>query len=234
MVRVSGTDADAPTVTSSLSPAEPDGNNGWYITNPTVTFECADVTTLVVNCPEDEVLGEGTSTTGAYVYDLAGNTGSFSGVLVKVDTVAPRFQLWTDSQPNSRGWYNEAIAVNVTVNADASGVVMPDAPGWVTKTTDVELTVYDNAGNSRTKTRIFKVDTRDPSVRIPGLEVGEEYRVVPDLPCKASDGKGASASGVGSCRTTVEKLRGTNYRATAVAKDKAGNRAQESVRFVVL
>lgn len=52
----------------------------------------------------------------------------------------------------------------------------------------MEWTVYDNAGNLRTKSRTFKVDTRDPSVKISGLEPGEEFRTVTRQPSGGPSG----------------------------------------------
>lgn len=232
-VTVSGTDVDDPTVTGVLTPAAPDGTNGWYVTNPILQFQCSDVTTVVVDCAGGGVIQEGEYLLEYTATDLAGNSGSMTPLNVKVDTVDPTFTFAPGREPNGAGWYMNPVVVDLVASDATSGVAPGEIPGKLTTTTDLEWTVYDNAGNSRTKLRTFKVDTRDPSVRIPGLTPGEEFRRVPDLGCGASDGTGKSASGVVSCRTTIERLDGAKYLATAVAKDKAGNRAQDSVRFVV-
>ena len=42
-----------PTIRHEVSPAAPDGANGWYVTPPTVTFSCVDATSGVASCLVD-------------------------------------------------------------------------------------------------------------------------------------------------------------------------------------
>ena len=88
----------APVITQSISPAAPDGTNGWYQTAPTVSFACTDNVSGVKTCG----IGGGPSTqttlsssaspqsVSATATDNAGNASGPDTVSgIKVDTTGP-------------------------------------------------------------------------------------------------------------------------------------------------
>jgi hypothetical protein len=83
-------DTTGPAVNPSVSPAAPNGSNGWYVTAPTVSYACVDNLSGVASCSGSTTLGENPQTqpvTGTGV-DNAGNVGHGS-VGVKVDLSNP-------------------------------------------------------------------------------------------------------------------------------------------------
>lgn len=237
VVAVTGYDGDDPTVVMTTTPADPDGLDGWFVTQPTVTITCDDATTRVLDCPEGGVWPDGVHAGEVVVEDAAGHSASTGYFMLKIDTVPPRVRVGSSTKPNRFGWYRDPVQAGVGCwelsTSDPSEVATCEGDQLVVRTTEVAGRGSDEAGNEATDTKVFRVDVNAPSVRIPGLEDGEVLGKEPDLGCKAADGRGASASGVLACRTTVEDLRGRKYRATAVAKDKAGNRSELRVIFFV-
>jgi hypothetical protein len=84
-----GRDATPPLVTASIDPTAPDGTNDWYVTQPTVTFTCDDVTSGVKTCPDQVPPAEGTSSVTRTGQDVAGNTADATYGPVKVDLTNP-------------------------------------------------------------------------------------------------------------------------------------------------
>ena len=84
-------DRTPPTISSSRSPGSPNGDNGWYRTDVTVTWTCTGAT----SCPASQVL----SAQGANAYgggtisDLAGNTAPIPTGSVNIDKLAPWIQV---------------------------------------------------------------------------------------------------------------------------------------------
>jgi hypothetical protein len=84
-------DKTVPTI-SAAAATPPNGSNGWYTSDVTVDFTCADALSGVVACPSVQVLSsEGTnSSTTQTTTDKAGNTGAASNVvMVKIDKAPP-------------------------------------------------------------------------------------------------------------------------------------------------
>ncbi len=91
-------DHTGPTITHAISPASPDGSNGWYTTAPTVSFGCSDNVSGVKTCGIGG--GPATQTTltsssspqsvSASATDNAGNTSGPDSVAgIMVDTTSP-------------------------------------------------------------------------------------------------------------------------------------------------
>lgn len=84
-------DATAPTISVAATSA-PNGN-GWYNSDVTVTFTCADARAGVASCPADAILsaeGSAVTSTAQTITDLAGNSSAPSNVVtVKIDKAVP-------------------------------------------------------------------------------------------------------------------------------------------------
>ncbi len=111
-------DTTGPTITHTISPAEPDGTNGWYKTAPTVSFFCSDNLSGVKTCGIGG--GSATQTTlsssanpqsvSASATDNAGNAGGpDTASAIKVDTTAP-----TGGSISVHAGYNTNGSVAVT------------------------------------------------------------------------------------------------------------------------
>jgi glucose/arabinose dehydrogenase/soluble cytochrome b562 len=95
-------DRTPPTVTAVLNPATPDGKNGWWTRNVTVTVNATDDGTVAgrqrstdggttwVNAAQPlTVTAEGTTTVLYRATDSAGNVSKVGTVAVKIDRTAP-------------------------------------------------------------------------------------------------------------------------------------------------
>ncbi|RZS43660.1 von Willebrand factor type A domain-containing protein [Herbihabitans rhizosphaerae] len=83
-------DAVAPTITVSVSPAAPNGQNGWYTTAPAVTFTCSDASGIASCTPPVTLTSAATpqSVTGTAT-DTKGNSAQATVNGLKVDLVDP-------------------------------------------------------------------------------------------------------------------------------------------------
>ncbi len=93
-------DTVAPTVTATVNPASPDGNNGWYTSTPTITLTASDDQLLdhieyhwdsdawsVYTAPLTAT--QGTYTLYYRSFDAAGNVSAESSLVIKFDQIAP-------------------------------------------------------------------------------------------------------------------------------------------------
>ena len=156
-------DNTAPTTGYSILPLSPNGDHGWYTSNPTVTLTCTDATS---GCNKIDYGSDGATTpleafgnNVAFVpangehqivwraTDNAGNVETLKGPqLVKVDTIAPGAPA-IDSIAGGDGWINtsEAPATIVTGTAEANSTVyvaLSDGITFVDTTTTA-----DGSGN---------------------------------------------------------------------------------------
>ncbi|MFN8491593.1 MAG: PxKF domain-containing protein [Caldilineaceae bacterium] len=153
-------DKTAPTL-SAAATTQPNAN-GWYNSNVTVQFTCADALSgLATNaCPADQVLsseGAAVASTAQTVTDLAGNTSVSSNVVtVKLDKAAPVVTVTgvsngatypLGSVPAAGCSTSDAlsgVATQATLNVTGGN---PDGTGSFTATCSG---ASDNAGNSAT------------------------------------------------------------------------------------
>jgi Tol biopolymer transport system component len=122
-------DGTAPTITGSVSPAAPDGINGWYVTSPVVSFTCGDTVSGIAECPEAVSVGESADEASVIrqATDVAGNQASGEVAGLKVDLSDP--QVACDTRPaftlgepgQVTGRVTDAISgpVSATAAADA-------------------------------------------------------------------------------------------------------------------
>jgi hypothetical protein len=110
-------DSAAPACSASLSPEIPDGSNGFYRTNVTITLRCdADATALYrlgpggwQNYTGPFQAPEGPSTLYYYAVDDAGNRAQEQSLDLSVDTIPPVTEL--SMEPDAGGeWTAEAPA----------------------------------------------------------------------------------------------------------------------------
>ncbi|MEZ4553836.1 MAG: hypothetical protein R3B59_08005 [Dehalococcoidia bacterium] len=118
-------DQTAPTVSAAATTA-PNGA-GWYNSDVTVHFTCADALSGIATCPADQLLnseGPAISSTGMQATDLAGNTSLTSNtVTVKIDKTAPVVSLHPNpAAPNGNGWYKTDVTVDTQGVDGGSGL----------------------------------------------------------------------------------------------------------------
>jgi hypothetical protein len=165
-------DTTAPTIVASISAGTL--RNGWYSTNVTVHFTCADTESGIPDgaCPDDEVLsidGASVTSTARTVTDTAGNTSEPSNVIeVKIDKTEPLVTLPPDREPNAGGWYTSAVSFTATGDDGDAGSGIEDCDDPVTyegpDSMDALVTseCTDVAGNIGVGTAHLKYDATAP------------------------------------------------------------------------
>lgn len=137
-----GTSAVGPTTVASVSPAQPDGQNGWYLQAVQVTLIATGAAADVASTQYEVDLGPWTSYTGPFTIaddgahtvqfsstDIAGNVGPTGTITVKVDQTAPTATGYLSPAPpvENGGWYLTNPTVTLTGNdGQGSGVARID------------------------------------------------------------------------------------------------------------
>lgn len=143
-------DGIAPTSSATLSPTNPNGNNGWYVSNVHVTISATDNTggsgVADTRCVLDPAsapasfdsmtdacaylsAGADVTTDGQHtIYfassDHAGNKESVQSVSFKIDQTPPYYGAparASGSEANSNGWNNTSVTVNFPCSDATSG-----------------------------------------------------------------------------------------------------------------
>lgn len=131
-------DSTAPTCTISKSIASPNGSNGWYKTQPTLTLNMTEngsgisqkgmLQSSTPNYNGDTSFTAGnTGSSGTtyygYVKDAAGNTGSCNTGVIKIDNAAPTCSFEVTSGTKGNGnWYTSNVDFKINRNDSNSGI----------------------------------------------------------------------------------------------------------------
>lgn len=176
---------------ASLNIPTPNGQNGWFISDPTVSAVGMDATSGVaisqvrVNggaWQSSAVIGtDGVHTVEGRAQDNAGHWSSVVSGTVRVDTTPPSASVSLPPVDGQNGWYISDVAIGAAGDDATSGVATREARigsgAWqangLTITTDgthtVTVRVTDNAGNSHTATATVRRDATPPTIN--GLNV---------------------------------------------------------------
>ncbi len=189
-------DGTPPTTSTSINPLNPDGSNGWYVTDPSITLLATDLVSGVnailfhwdanadstysaaFNAPE------GTHTLYYHATDNAGNSSVVGQSAIKLDTTPP--VAFTPTVATS-SWTNALVMpVNFSTTDASSGVasysVKVDSGAYINNVTSpynldistvadgahtVTVKAIDNAGNYREALAgTIQLDKTPPTVGI--------------------------------------------------------------------
>jgi uncharacterized lipoprotein YddW (UPF0748 family) len=198
----------APETSLIVAPAIPNGQNGWYITHPTVTLNasdnCSGVTTTEYSTDGGQnwqtysgsfvISSEGTTTVLYRATDRAGNTETPKSIILKVDTGAPVLTL---SATPAVIWPANNQIVNVAIDGTGTDSV-----------SGLASVSYD---------------------------ITDEYGAPINLPLRTLTGSSTSwseALAVEARREGTDKD-GRTYVVVATLTDVAGNSASATIRIVV-
>jgi len=164
-------DTTPPVITVSLSPAAPNGANGWYITAVTATYVASDAGSGLASPATGSYtfIADGTNQHTFTVQDNAGNTASTQTTIINIDRTAPHITVTLSPAPNGAGWYNTAVtAAYVAIDAHLAS----PATGSFTFTSEGAnqshaFTVEDQAGNSASAGVAVNVDLTPPAMTNP-------------------------------------------------------------------
>jgi hypothetical protein len=191
----------APQTSASVAPATPNGQNGWYVTYPSVTLSandnCSGVATIEYSTDGGQnwltysgsfnVTSEGTTTVLYRSTDRAGNAETPKSLTLKVDTGVP---ILTLSATPSVIWPVTGQIVNVAIDGTGSDSVSGVASVSYVITdeygTPMNLPLRSLIGSSTSWTEALSVEARRDGTDIDG----RTYVVVATL----SDVAGNSAS----------------------------------------
>jgi hypothetical protein len=176
-------DVTAPTVSATLNPAQPDGANGWYTRNVTVTVNATDNGTIASRQRSTDggqtwvnantaltVSAEGSTTVLFRATDNGGNVSEVGSVTVKIDKTTPVVEVDGVTDGGSVGnasddptWAaTDAVSGVGSVSATLDGAAV-EAPVELWRLALGEhrlvVTAVDNAGHQTTTTVVFTVTT---------------------------------------------------------------------------
>lgn len=162
-------------------PTSPDGNDGWYVTQPTITLTASDATSGIASAVFDGygadtvTLPDGVHPLTAIAQDNAGNTWAVSDV-VQVDTQPPALAP-AMTTPAPSGWHTSAVTVTANASDSISGLALVEyrvgSGAWqpgssVTVVNDGEYVIQfravDVAGNQALSApQSFRLDQTAPT-----------------------------------------------------------------------
>ncbi len=169
-------DPSAPAISSRLTPADPDGDNGWYKSNVgldwTVSEPQSPNSLLKTGCVDQNITADQLATSYSCSASSAGGSADEQSVTIKRDGTAPTVSYTSASgTAGSNGWYKSNVTATFTGTDATSGLA--DTTGTDTSTADGAAVVLsspaftDRAGNTRAggaASETFKIDSAAPSV----------------------------------------------------------------------
>ncbi|HEX6732717.1 MAG TPA: family 10 glycosylhydrolase [Pyrinomonadaceae bacterium] len=176
-------DALAPETVVAVSPATPNGQNGWYKTRPTITFNASDNCSGVASIQYSTDGGqtwqpysgtftfetEGTTTILYRSLDRGGNTENVKSITLKIDTSAPTVAL---SATPSVIWPANNEMINVRLDGTGSDSVSGLASVSYVITdeygTAINLSPRSLTGNSITWIETLAVEARREGTDLDG------------------------------------------------------------------
>lgn len=207
---VGSLDRTPPTITPSITPATPDGTNGWYRTAPTVAFAVADGESTIVaqsGCGSTPVTAQGTVT-----LTCTAQSGGGSATLpltLKRDSIAPSVPVIGGIVDGTTYPQNEVpAAVSCTATDGGSGLAGCVVNGGTVTTRGphtLAMTATDNAGNTATGTATYTVGAPIDRIRSPLITA--LFRRRPTIAVLTTTGYKVLATGVpnGTLRITVKR-----------------------------
>jgi len=185
-------DEQEPDTTIILSPASPDGSNGWYVSTVRITLSASDGLSGISstkyrldgnswrNYSSSLTLSDCEHIIEYYSIDNAGNQEDGKSKTINIDTVPPETALTLSGTEGDNGWYVTPVQITLS-SADTCSKVADikyriDNGSWWNYASpfnlpDCEQTIEyyseDKAGNTEgMKTQNVKIDTIAPSANL--------------------------------------------------------------------
>ncbi|MCB0127970.1 MAG: hypothetical protein KDE58_37150, partial [Caldilineaceae bacterium] len=146
------TDDTPPVITPNVSGSR--GQNGWYVSNVTVSWSVSDAESTVSSTTGCETRGFPYINNGITPLTCEATSGggaNSASITIKMDTIDPIVEFSVSSSPNRYDWYNTDVTVSYNGYDGISGIAFcsPDdtlrAEGRYQSATG---SCTDNAGNS--------------------------------------------------------------------------------------
>jgi len=234
VVNCAPVDNTAPSISYTLNPASPDGNNGWYKSNVTLTWTVSDPESAVtkIGCIDQNITVDQDATTYSCSATSAGGSATQVDVTIKRDATAPTISGSATPGANGAGWNKTDVNVSFSCNDNLSGIascgpnstLASDGAGQ-----SAAGTAVDNAGNS-TSTTVgpISIDKTTPTISGSATPASNgagwnNSDVTVSFTC------GDALSGVASCSGPSTLGEGANQSVTGTAIDVADNSASATV-----
>jgi hypothetical protein len=166
------TDTTAPVITSSLNGTL--GNNGWYTSDVSVSWNVSDPETGISSssgCSSTNLTSE---TTGTSLICSATNNVGLSGsnsVTIKIDKTAPVIAFVSRTPADANGWNNTDVTINWSCTDGLSGPVSASVSQTVSTegaNQSATGTCQDLAGNTASDTQSgINIDKTAPTLSLP-------------------------------------------------------------------
>lgn len=239
-------DPSAPSIGSTLNPAAPDGNDGWYKSNVSLTWNVSEPESpnslSKEGCVNQSITADQVATSYSCSASSAGGSSGPVSVVIKRDATPPSVSGSPTTSPNGAGWYKNDVVIGWTCGDDTSGLAAACPADSTIFSEGLALTassgdVFDNAGNSASavSSPAVKIDKTAPSVSLvggPANGASYYFGFVPAAPtCTALDALSGLA---GSCSVSGYSSAVGSHTVKASATDIAGNSAEASNSYSVL
>ena len=241
-------DPSPPTIDYTLNPTDPDGANGWYKSDVTLTWNVSEPQSpsslQKTGCVDQNITTDQAATTYSCSATSAGGNAGPVSVTIKHDGSAPNAPIATTDPANpvanSGGFFKDSVKVSYSGSTDVgpSSVASytADQTFNTSGTHNYSGTATDNAGNeSAATTGQVKVDADNPTFGNcpsagPFLVNSGSHSVGP---ISANDGE----SGIDSANSTLSGSVDTSStgakQVTFTAKDKVGHSATKQCTYNV-
>lgn len=237
-------DESAPTITPVLTPATPDGNEGWYTGDVSLTWQVDEPESPgsleLIGCEPQEITSDQAATDYTCSATSAGGTADAQTVSIKRDATAPTVALGTVTGTlGNNGWYTTDVTGTFTATDTTSGPATTSQTATTSGEGEVVLaspTFSDVAGNTTLAgavTQTFQVDKTAPETpTFVGGPTGDYYYGSdPAAPtCTSTD----AVSGLDSCVVAGGGTSVGTHTYTATATDNAGHTSTATLTYQVL
>jgi len=169
-------DTTPPVINYMLTPASPDGNNGWYKSNVTLVWSVSDPESAFTktNCVDQNITADQVATTYSCSATSAGGSAGPVNVTIKRDATAPGVS-WTGSITDSASFVYGSVPAEPSCSAtdalSGAGACAVSGYGSSVGSHTLTATAYDLAGNSKAETRSYTVDKANAAVVVTPYDV---------------------------------------------------------------
>jgi hypothetical protein len=156
-------DPSAPVISSALSPATPDGSNGWYRSDVALTWTVSEPqspnSVQMTGCVDQAITADQADTAYTCAATSAGGPAAEQAISVKRDATAPTLTLV--GGPSGDHYFGTVPSAPTCVAADAlsglAGACVVSGGGSTVGTHEYTATATDNAGNTTTASQPYRV-----------------------------------------------------------------------------
>ncbi|HSD15694.1 MAG TPA: putative Ig domain-containing protein [Thermomonas sp.] len=234
-------DNTPPVITYILSPASPNGANGWYTSSVGIDWAVSDPESAhtITNGCVDSTLNTDTAPAGTDYSCSASSAGGNAGpvtVTLKRDVTVPTIGITPSPAANAAGWNNADVSLQVACGDPTPGSGIASCPSIASVTTEGSTAIpaqqaTDNAGNTSAPSSALtvKLDKTAPTL-------------APTVPSPLLRGGSYSASANGtdllsglasvSCNALDTSSTGSKS-TTCSATDNAGNGRTVTLNYTV-